>query len=132
MAEPFHDGGVDRREPECEPIPASNPHKALVIENPDVFAVCIEQSVALKFGEHPAHCFELDPQIAADFLACHAQVKFSRRIPAHSQAVRQIQQERRHPLFGGHRAEQFFTSLSLRTSVSSLSNCAKSHGQWQA
>src|SRR3954453_19671369 len=70
----------------------SDAHKALVIEDPDVLATYIDQSVTLEPGEHPAYCFEFDPQIAADFLARHAQMKLGRRISTHSQPVRQIQQ----------------------------------------
>jgi hypothetical protein len=56
----------------AKPDRGSNPRKALVIEDPDVLAACIDQSGTLEFGEHPAYRFELDPKIAANFLARHA------------------------------------------------------------
>ena len=66
----------------------------------------INQAVLLEFRQRAAHCFQFQPQIAADFLARHPQNKIVCRKTAHIQTIRQIQQKHRQPLFRPHIAQK--------------------------
>ena len=62
------------------------------VEQPDRAPLHLQMPFWLKARKKPAHCLELQPQIAADLLARHA--------------LRKIEQESSKPFFGAHAAEK--------------------------
>lgn len=46
------------------------------VEDANVFLLDGNQPFVLKTREHPAHCFQFQPEIASDFLTGHAQIEF--------------------------------------------------------
>ena len=59
-----------------------------------------------EFREGAADGLQLETEVAADFLARHAQDQFGLREAARMQPLHQVQQERGQPLLGTHAAEQ--------------------------
>ena len=53
-------------------VPRLHAAKPIEIENADLFAIRIDQSVEPELREHAAYSFQLHPEIAADLVACHS------------------------------------------------------------
>src|SRR5262245_2209194 len=76
------------------------------IDDPHVLLLDLDQAVLLELGEQPAHGLQLQPEIPADLLAGHAEVKLGRRVTAPMETAREIEKEHCEPLLGTHRAEE--------------------------
>src|ERR1700681_622220 len=76
------------------------------VEQFDGAPLHLDQALLMKAGKEPAYGFKLQPEIAADFLAGHAQHKLGRRVAAFAIPLRQVEKERRKPFFGAHAAER--------------------------
>ena len=87
---------------------------AIGIEQLDRPALHLDQSFLLEAREEPAHRLELEPEVAADFLARHAQHELGRRVAAQPVAVGEVEQEDREALLGAHAAEQQHDVLVAR------------------
>ena len=72
----------------------------------DLAVAHADQPFELEARQDPAHRLELQAQQAADLFAGHAQQEPVGREPAGAQPLRQVDQERRQPFLGTHRAEQ--------------------------
>src|SRR4030095_10954955 len=68
------------------------PPQRRAVEQLDGAALHLQQAVTLESREQPAHGFQLEPEIAADLLARHAQHEFARRIAAIAITIGEIQQ----------------------------------------
>jgi hypothetical protein len=64
-----------------------------------------QDAVVLELGERAADRLELEPEVAADLLAGHAQDQRARREAARLQPLGEVQQERGQPLFRAHAAQ---------------------------
>src|SRR6266496_400377 len=76
------------------------------VEQLDRAPLNLDQAFLLKAREEAAHRLELEPEIAADFLAGHAQDELRRGVSALAVAVREIEQEHGKPLLRAHASEQ--------------------------
>src|SRR5690349_18141950 len=76
------------------------------VQDPYVLLLNADEAFILELREGAADGLELEPEVAADFLARHAQVEFGRRVAARHETLRHVEQERGQPLLGAHRAEQ--------------------------
>ncbi len=61
-------------------------------EDAHVLLIDFDQEVFVKPGKQAADGLEFEAQVAADFLARHAQVEVRRRVPAVGEGVRQLEQ----------------------------------------
>ena len=65
----------------------------------------LEQALTLKSGERSTNGFQLEPEVAPDFLARQAQHEFAGRKSARLIPAGQVEQEYREPLVGTHRSQ---------------------------
>ena len=65
-----------------------------------------DQAFFLKAGKGPAYGFQLEAQIAADFLPGHAQVELGGGIAPGGKTLGKVEQEGGQPLFRPHGAQQ--------------------------
>src|SRR6476661_9295348 len=66
---------------------------------------------SVEFRENSAHGLQLHPQQAADFITRHPKNEIGCRETPSGKALRQIQQERGHPLVCAHASEQHHHAL---------------------
>ena len=71
----------------------------------------LSKPMLLETGERTADRFQLQAEIAADLLPCHAQLEGVRGIAARAEALRQVEQESRQAFFGAHRTEQHHDAM---------------------
>jgi hypothetical protein len=71
-----------RSEKRCVPCLGLHAREAFEVNNRDLLATRIDQTVFLKLRKHAADGFEFHPEVAADLLARHAQIEFCRRVAA--------------------------------------------------
>ena len=76
------------------------------VEQFDRASLNLDQTFLLEAREKAAHRFELEPEIAADLIACHTQDELRRGVSALVVSVREIEQEHRESLLCAHAAEQ--------------------------
>ena len=76
------------------------------VEDADMFLLDGHQTFFLEAREGAGDGFQLQPQVGADFVTGHPQVKLGRRKAPRGEALRHVEQKSRQALFGAHRAEQ--------------------------